>query len=85
MAGPPPNRQTRGFPTTRATGDGRRRGVGIAFIGETVSELKKVTWPTRPETTRLTILVITIASIVGAALGLIDVGFSRLMGFILGN
>ena len=85
MAGSPPNRQTRGFPTTRPAGDGRRRGAGLQFLGETVSELKKVTWPTRQETTRLTILVITIASIIGAALGLIDVGFSRLMGYILGN
>jgi preprotein translocase subunit SecE len=42
-----------------------------------VGELKKVTWPSREETTRLTMLVIAISATIGIALGLIDIGFTR--------
>ncbi|MBI4200449.1 MAG: preprotein translocase subunit SecE [Chloroflexi bacterium] len=56
---------------------GARPGVR-QFFGEVVSELKKVTWPTREETTRLTLLVIAVSAAIGLALGLIDVGFNRL-------
>ena len=55
-----------------------RRGDRFQFIGETVSELKKVTWPTRDEATRLTVLVLLISLAIGALLGLIDLGFSQL-------
>ncbi len=60
------------------TGGRGRSGPGIiSFIGEVIAELKKVTWPTRPEATRLTILVISISVAIGIILGLIDLGFSR--------
>lgn len=38
-----------------------------------VSELKKVSWPTRHETTRLTIMVLVISLIIGFYVGIIDV------------
>jgi len=43
-----------------------------------VSELKKVTWPSRQETTRLTIMVIAISGAIGIALGILDLLFNRL-------
>jgi preprotein translocase subunit SecE len=82
---PGTRRQPRGFPIGRSGKDGRQGGASFQFIAETVSELRKVTWPTRQETTRLTILVIIIAATIGAVLGLIDLGFSRLIGAILGT
>jgi len=48
-----------------------------------ISELKKVTWPSRQETTRLTLLVIAVAVSIGIALGLIDLLFTRLMDLLL--
>lgn len=42
------------------------------FIKETVNELKKVTWPTRAETIKLTIVVIVISLVVGAFIGGLD-------------
>lgn len=45
-------------------------------VQEIVSELKKVTWPTREETTRLTMAVIVVAVIIGLALGAVDLAFN---------
>ncbi len=56
--------------------------VGIRFFGEVISELRKVTWPTRQETTRLTILVLVVSIVIGALLGVIDIGFARLFSLI---
>ena len=53
------------------------RGGLVQFFSEVVGELKKVTWPSREEATRLTILVIVISGAIGIVLGLIDLGFTR--------
>ncbi len=44
----------------------------IKFISEVIAELKKVTWPTREETVKLTAVVIVISLIVGAFIGGLD-------------
>jgi preprotein translocase subunit SecE len=38
-----------------------------------VEELKKVTWPTKEQTIRLTVIVIGISLIIGIYIGIIDV------------
>jgi len=53
------------------------------FVNDIISELKKVTWPTRREATYLTTLVIIFTVVVAIALGVIDYGFSKLMDVIL--
>lgn len=58
---------------------------GVRFLGEVVSELRKVTWPTRQETTRLTILVLIVSVTIGGILGVIDIGFARLFSVIAGT
>lgn len=55
------------------------------YIGEITAELKKVVWPTRAETRRLTIMVIVIAGSVGIFLGVADYGFTRFMQLIIGG
>ena len=60
----------------------RLSGIRFGRIGEITSELKKVRWPTRSEATRLTILVLSIALVIGLMLGVIDMGFSRLFEII---
>lgn len=42
------------------------------FASNTIDELKKVTWPTRQNTLRLTAVVIIICLIIGAYIGIID-------------
>jgi preprotein translocase subunit SecE len=54
------------------------------FLRETRSELKKVTWPTREQTTRLTGIVIAVSVAVGAAVGAIDFVFSQFFSLLLG-
>lgn len=43
------------------------------FATEVIEELKRVTWPTKQETTRLTLIVIFISLIIGLYVGIIDV------------
>ena len=69
----------------RVDTDATRRGFRIKFVGEVVSELRRVVWPPREETTRLTIMVVAVAATVGVFLGLVDIGFSRLINVILSN
>ena len=55
------------------------------MFGEVASELRRVTWPTREETMRLTLMVLAVSAVVGVFLGLIDLGFARVFKVILGN
>ena len=62
----------------------QRRGFSLRFISEAYRELQRVTWPTREETMRLTLMVIAVAAAVGAFLFAVDLVFARLMDVILG-
>lgn len=53
------------------------------FVSETVSELRKVVWPTRQEATYLTTIVIVVTIAAAITLWVIDVGFSELINLIL--
>ncbi len=59
-------------------GQVRRRGR-LAFVGEVWSELTKVTWPSREDAARLTVLVLGVSAVVGVFLALWDLGFSTLV------
>ena len=61
-----------------------RRKV-TAFFSDSFNELRRVTWPSREETVRLSIMVIVVASIIGTFLGLFDLLFARLFDVILGT
>ena len=71
--------------TRRVGGEVARRAFSIRMIGEVVGELRRVTWPSKEETLRLSIMVICVAAAVGAFLGLVDLGFARIMSILLGN
>jgi len=60
-----------------------QRKARFKFIGETASELRKVVWPSRRDAINLTIIVIIISVAVGLILGLIDLGFSRVIRTLL--
>lgn len=62
----------------------RTRGIA-SFFRETWSEFKKVVWPTRNETVRLTAIVIAITAALGLILGGIDLVFLKLVGFLGGT
>jgi preprotein translocase subunit SecE len=52
---------------------------------ETIGELRKVVWPTRKEALRLTWIVIIVIVVMGALLGALDFGFTKLIGLIVGK
>lgn len=61
--------ETGGAATTVAAHPPRRRG---GFVRESVGELRKVEWPTRPQVIQGTIVVIIACAIVGAYLWGVD-------------
>ncbi len=67
----------------RVGGQVARRAFNTRMIGEVIGELRRVTWPTKEETLRLTVIVIAVSVAIGAFLGLVDLGFSRIMNFAL--
>lgn len=70
-------------PTVRRGAPPQPQWARIPFVRDIVEELRKVTWPTREETIRLTILVIAVSVAVGVMLGLVDLLFAALMNRLL--
>jgi len=52
------------------------------FLAEAVSELRKVSWPTFPQTRNLTVLVFSISFAVGAFVAFWDAIFQGAIGFL---
>ncbi len=71
--------------TRRVSSEVARRAFSVRAIGEVVGELRRVTWPTREETLRLSIMVVAVAVAMGIFLGLVDLIFAEIMGIVLGN
>ena len=64
------------------TATAKPRGSRFRFVGETISELKKVVWLTRRELLYLTALVLIVAGVAGLILGVLDYGFTRLVDLL---
>ena len=59
-----------------------KRKIGPNFINEVIDELKKVTWPSKNQTIRLTTVVILISLIIGIYIGIIDVLLAKGLEFL---
>lgn len=55
-----------------------------SFWEESRQEFKRVNWPTFPETTRMTTIVIVFALGTALLLGVLDSGFTYLLGRFIG-
>ena len=75
--------QNRARPELRITPS--RRFSIFGFFGDVFSELRKVTWPTRQEASRLTALVIALAAVMGVFLGAFDWVFARIFSLLAGT
>jgi preprotein translocase SecE subunit len=69
-------------------GEGRSGLAAVAswrprFVMDIINELRKVVWPSRQDTVHLTVVVVVVALLVGAALGGIDIGFGWLIDNLL--
>ena len=67
-------------PSAPSTGE-QRRGSRLRprWLTDIISELGKVTWPSRQETTHLTVVVIVVSLLFGVVLGGADLGFGWLI------
>ncbi|MBT9163398.1 MAG: Protein translocase subunit SecE [Chloroflexi bacterium] len=63
--------------------EAKREKPGVGFVRSIVAEMRKVVWPSRQETVRLTVIVLIITVAVAMILGVIDLAFSRLVDVIL--
>ena len=55
----------------------------IGFFGEVKNELSKVTWPTRTEVIRLTLIVLAVSAIIGVYVGSLDYVFTRVLAAVI--
>jgi preprotein translocase subunit SecE len=58
---------------------GRRGGKPVRFVRESVSELRKVLWPSRNELVTYSIVVIIFVVIMVALVAGLDIGFAKLV------
>lgn len=56
----------------KGQGQERRENPALRMFRETRGELRKVVWPTREETIRLTIIVLIVSSVIGLFLFMSD-------------
>jgi preprotein translocase subunit SecE len=62
----------------------KRENPVIRYFRETRAELRKITWPTREEAIRLTLIVLGVTAFMAALLGAIDYVFAALFRLIVG-
>ncbi len=58
-------------------------GKVAAYFREALFELKKVTWPTRKQTTLFSIIVIVLTIVVAIFFGILDYIFNWMLGIIV--
>lgn len=61
----------------KSTKSGDQSNALIRYFRETRGELRKVTWPTRQESQRLTAIVLGVTAVMALFLGLLDLIFSN--------
>jgi len=55
----------------------------LKYLKETRAEVRKVSWPTRKEAFRLTLVVLAVTISMAIILGVLDYVFSQFIGFIV--
>lgn len=64
---------------------GQAKKSRFSFVPDVIGELRKVTWPSRQETIRLSAMVLVVCVIMGLILGGLDYGFTQLAKVFLGG
>jgi len=59
------------------------RGGPVVFFKEVKAELLKVTWPTKEEVVKLTIVVVAISIALGFYIGGLDLVFTKMTDFLV--
>ena len=69
---------------SRAAAVKKKENPIVRYLRETRAELRKVTWPTREEVVRLTLIVLGVTAFMATLLGAIDYIFAALFRLIVG-
>ena len=59
-----------------------KRKKQFKIVGDVFSELKKVTWPSKEETVRLTAVVVIISLIISVYIGIIDFLLAKVLNIL---
>ena len=59
------------------------KGNPVSFIKDVKAELLKVTWPSRQEVIKLTIVVIAVSLVMGLYIGGLDLIFTKITDLLL--
>jgi preprotein translocase subunit SecE len=65
--------------TERGAGAPGRLGATRDFLAATRIEMRKVTWPTRPELIKATRMIIILSVVLGVTIGLLDFGLQKIL------
>ena len=60
-----------------------KKNKAMKFLRETKSELKKVSWPSKSQLVNNTVVILTFIVIATLVLSLLDVGFQKLLSFVI--
>ena len=75
----------KGAPVRSARPQSRRERVGPGqYLGEVRDEMRKVSWPTRPEIIRYSIVVTATVAFYAVYIGVLDAIFGRFAGWFYG-
>ena len=66
-----------------SSGIAAKAGAFKEYLEESKAEIKKVVWPTRKETVATCIAVLALVAVMSVYLGLVDLGLTHLVKFIL--
>ena len=88
MVGKGPKRGRAAMPRAAARpAPGKAKGGVLSWrprwIADIITELRKVVWPSWADTRYLTVVVLVVATIIGVALGGLDLGFAWLAEHVL--
>jgi len=61
----------------------KKKNAISRYFSETIAELRKVTWPTRKDATRLTIIVLVVVFLTSGFLGTLDILFTRIFAIFI--
>jgi len=70
-------------PDTPEPKGSKSRNRLVRYFQDTGEELRKVTWPTREETLRLTLIVLGSTAAAALVLGLLDLLFQEIMALLV--
>lgn len=62
-----------------------QKNIVLRYLSASIEELRKVTWPTKDQVARLTIITIIFSLLMATIFGALDYGLSEGFGWLIGK